>query len=84
MRCRSATLTKALSILSLSSALGGCAFFKEKPPIDGYCERYNPVVQQKGDGTAVAAIPKEGPKRRIYANELIYRQHCPDEQKSSQ
>lgn len=77
MQCRSKTLTRALLILSLSSFVAGCSLFPKQVSIDGYCERYNPVVQQKGDGSAVASIKKEGPKRRIYANELIYRQHCP-------
>lgn len=75
MRCRSRTLTLALSLLSLSSFIGGCVS-KVPPPIDGYCERYNLVVQEKGDGESLRGV-KPGPKRSIYANELTYRQHCP-------
>jgi hypothetical protein len=63
--------------LSLSSFVGGCSLFPKPVVIDGYCERYNKVIQEKGDGKAIVAIPKEGPKRRIYANELMYRDQCP-------
>lgn len=53
--------------LSLSS----CAH--APPPTDSFCQIYNKVVQEKGDG-AIAAKP--GPKRRILANELTYRDQC--------
>jgi hypothetical protein len=62
-------LTLVLSVLSLSNCT-------PKPPLDSFCVRYNPVVVEKGDGSAVASMKKDGPKRRIYANELNYRE-CP-------
>ena len=42
-------------------------------PTDSYCQLYNPIVVQKGDGaiTAKAAV-----KKRILANEQIYRSQC--------
>jgi NAD(P)H-hydrate repair Nnr-like enzyme with NAD(P)H-hydrate dehydratase domain len=39
--------------------------------IDSFCQVYNQVVLQKGDGTIVAS---PGVKRRLLANELTYRQ----------
>lgn len=41
---------------------------------DSYCQVYNPVIVQKGDGTIVAS---PGVKKRILANELTYRSQCP-------
>jgi hypothetical protein len=41
--------------------------------IDSFCVLYNQVIVQKGDG-AVTASP--GVKRRLLANELLYRQQC--------
>jgi NAD(P)H-hydrate repair Nnr-like enzyme with NAD(P)H-hydrate dehydratase domain len=41
--------------------------------IDSFCQVYNQVVLQKGDGTIVAS---PGVKRRLLANELTYRQLC--------
>lgn len=41
--------------------------------IDSFCQVYQPVVQVKGDGS-ITATP--GTKRRILANELLYRQAC--------
>ncbi len=76
MQCRLKTLTRALLLLSLSSVVAGCSSLPKPIAIDGYCQRYNPVIQEKGDGAAVAGIKKEGPKRRTYANELTYRQQC--------
>lgn len=42
--------------------------------IDGYCQRYNQVIVEKGDGTITA---KPAVKKRILANELTYRDQCP-------
>ena len=41
--------------------------------IDSFCQVYNQVILQKGDGTIVAT---SGVKKRLLANELIYRQQC--------
>ncbi|MBR1193252.1 hypothetical protein [Bradyrhizobium sp. AUGA SZCCT0160] len=43
------------------------------PPVDSFCQIYNPVVVQKGDGSIAAA---SGVKKRILANELTYRDQC--------
>ena len=42
--------------------------------IDSFCQVYNKVIVQKGDGS-IAASP--GVKRRLLANELTYRSQCP-------
>lgn len=42
-------------------------------PIDSFCQVYQPIVQSKGDGSITAT---SGAKRRILANELVYRQQC--------
>jgi len=42
--------------------------------IDSFCQVYNKVIVQKGDGTIVAS---PGVKRRLLANELTYRSQCP-------
>ena len=42
--------------------------------IDSFCQVYNQVIVQKGDGR-IAASP--GVKRRLLANELTYRSQCP-------
>lgn len=42
--------------------------------IDSFCEVYNKVIVQKGDGS-IKASP--GVKRRLLANELTYRSQCP-------
>jgi hypothetical protein len=41
--------------------------------VDSFCQVYNQVVLQKGDGTITAT---QGVKRRLLANELTYRQLC--------
>lgn len=41
--------------------------------IDSFCQVYNQVVLQKGDGTITAS---PGVKRRLLANELTYKQLC--------
>jgi hypothetical protein len=67
MRCLMRRSMLVCATLSLSS----CAH--QPLAIDGYCERYNKVIQEKGDGNIIA---KPGPKRRILANELTYRDQC--------
>lgn len=58
------------AILTLSN----CA---TKPlAINGYCETYDPLAQEKGDGAALTAIPKASVKRRALANEQTYRGLC--------
>lgn len=42
--------------------------------IDSFCQIYNKVIVQKGDG-AITASP--GVKKRLLANELTYRSQCP-------
>lgn len=70
MRCLKRTLTLLLLGLSLSS----CALFRPAAPtIDGYCERYNKVILEKGDGKITASL---GVKRRLLANELTYEEQC--------
>jgi len=41
--------------------------------IDSFCQVYNRVIVQKGDGKIVAS---DGVKRRLLANELTYRDQC--------
>jgi len=41
--------------------------------IDSYCQVYNQVVVNKGDGSIVAT---PGVKRRLLANEKTYREFC--------
>jgi len=68
MRCLMTMLTLPFVILSLSNCV------HNPVAIDGFCERYNQVVVEKGDGEIKA---KSGVKKRILANELTYRQQCP-------
>jgi hypothetical protein len=42
--------------------------------IDSFCQVYNQVIVAKGDGKITAS---DGVKRRLLANELFYRQQCP-------
>jgi hypothetical protein len=42
--------------------------------IDSFCQVYNKVIVQKGDGKIVAS---SGVKKRLLANELLYREQCP-------
>ncbi len=60
-------LTLMLSFVALSP--GSCT----PEQIDSFCQVYNQVVLQKGDGTIVAS---SGVKKRLLANELTYRQQC--------
>ena len=48
-------------------------FVASPSPVDSFCLLYQPVVQAKGDGS-IQGTP--GAKRRILANELLYRQQC--------
>lgn len=57
-----------LSLLALSQS--SCT----PEQIDSFCQVYNQVILQKGDGKIVAS---EGVKRRLLANELLYREQCP-------
>lgn len=41
--------------------------------INSFCQVYEPVVQQKGDGSLTGT---SGAKRRVLANELTYRKIC--------
>lgn len=41
--------------------------------VDSYCQVYQPVVVEKGDGSITA---KTNVKKRILANELTYREQC--------
>lgn len=67
MQCRLPRLIPVFAILSLSS----CA---TPVPTDSFCQTYNKVIVQKGDGNIVAS---DGVKRRLLANELFFRQQCP-------
>lgn len=63
MRCL--TLMLMLSLASLTSCT--------PEQIDSFCLLYKKVIVQKG--TKVAAPPDV--KRRLLANELLYRDQCP-------
>jgi hypothetical protein len=67
MRCHLKRWMLVCATLSLSS----CAH--APPPTDSFCQIYNRVVVQKGDGTITAT---SGVKKRILANELTYRDQC--------
>jgi hypothetical protein len=66
MRCLTPMLTVSLLALSPSSCT--------PEQIDSFCQVYNKVIVQKGDGKIVAP---SGVKRRLLANELTYRSQCP-------
>ena len=66
MRCLMTMLMLGLLGLSLSN----CATLTT----DSYCQVYNPVVVNKGDGSITA---KTAVKKRILANEQTYRSQCP-------
>lgn len=63
-------LPKTLLTLSLL-ALSPSSCTPEQ--IDSFCQVYNKVIVQKGDGKIVAS---DGVKRRLLANELFYREQC--------
>ena len=58
-------------LVCASLSLSSCAH--APPPTDSFCQIYNRVVIAKGDG-AISAT--SGVKKRLYANELIYRDQC--------
>lgn len=60
-----------LTLMLLSVTLSPSSCTPEQ--IDSFCQVYNQVILQKGDGTIVAT---SGVKKRLLANELIYRQQC--------
>jgi hypothetical protein len=66
MRCRTPMLMLGLLILSPSSCT--------PEQIDSFCQVYNKVIVQKGDGKIVAS---SGVKKRLLANELFFREQCP-------
>ncbi len=65
---RSAMLMLTLSFVALSP--NSCT----PEQVDSFCQVYNQVVVQKGDGAIAAPV---GVKKRLLANELFYRQNCP-------
>jgi hypothetical protein len=67
MRCPMRRSMLVCAALSLSS----CAH--APPPADSFCQIYNRVVVQKGDGAITAT---SGVKKRILANEYTYRDQC--------
>lgn len=67
MECRLKRWMTLCAALSLSSCV------HTPPPVDSFCQIYNPVVVAKGDGTITAA---PSVKKRILANELTYRGQC--------
>lgn len=67
MRC----LIKRSMLVCAALSLSSCQHVP--PPVDSFCQIYNPVVVQKGDGSIAAA---SGVKKRILANELTYRDQC--------
>lgn len=64
---RSAILMSMLASVALSPS--SCT----PQEVDSFCQVYNQVIIQKGDGTIVAT---SGVKKRLLANELTYRQLC--------
>lgn len=64
---RSAILMSMLASVALSPR--SCT----PEQVDSFCQVYNQVILQKGDGTITAS---SGVKRRLLANELTYRQVC--------
>lgn len=68
---RLATKMLMLSFVALSPS--SCS----QEQLQDFCLLYQKVIVQKGDGTIVAP---PGVKRRLLANELIYRDQCPQGQ----
>lgn len=64
-------LMKMLILVCAGLSLSSCA--TRALVVDSFCQVYNPVVVEKGDGAITA---KSGPKKRILANELTYREQC--------
>ncbi len=67
MRCLTKILMPVCAVLSLSSCQHTAL------QVDSFCQIYNRVVIAQGDGTILAS---PGVKRRLLANELLYRQQC--------
>jgi hypothetical protein len=63
---KSGLLMLALSVLNPSSCT--------PEQIDSFCQVYNQVIVEKGDGK-ITAPPDV--KKRLLANELLYREQCP-------
>lgn len=59
--------------LMLACATLSPASCQHTQAIDSFCQIYNQVIVQKGDGT-ISASP--GVKTRLLANELLYREQC--------
>lgn len=57
-----------LSAFLMMSLIGSCATSS-----DSFCQTYQPIVRQKGDGAITAT---RGVKERILANEKTYRGLC--------
>lgn len=71
-------LTKMLIAGSLILSLSNCAslpnpFAPQVQVTDSFCQVYNKVVVEKGDGAITAKITV---KKRILANELTYKDQC--------
>lgn len=62
---------RKLMLVCATLSLSSCVH--TTPPVDSFCQIYNPVVVAKGDGTITAA---PSVKKRILANELTYRGQC--------
>jgi hypothetical protein len=62
---------RKLMMVCAGLSLSSCAH--APPPTDSFCQIYNRVVLQKGDGAITAT---SGVKKRILANELTYRDQC--------
>jgi len=63
---------RKLMMVCATLSLSSCAH--APPPTDSFCQIYNKVILQKGDGKIVAS---SGVKKRLLANELLYREQCP-------
>lgn len=61
---------RMLMLAFVSLSLSNCT---SQSVTDSFCQVYNPVVVEKGDGTITA---KSGVKKRILANELTYKDQC--------
>ena len=63
------------SVMLISMLLLGTLSLSSCTPdqIDSFCVLYNKVIVEKGDGAIKAPI---GVKRRLLANELLYREQC--------
>lgn len=65
MRC----LLKRSMLVCATLSLSSCT----PEQVDSFCQVYNQVITQKGDGKIAAS---DGVKRRLLANELTYREQC--------